>query len=157
MPEPTSSVTLAAALTTTKLWSIIASFAGSIVPILAISDQKKITFRTAVISAIVGTSFAVFIGPIICNYFNFTTPESISAISWVLGGSGIHILRAIILWIDNKGSEAIDRLVNKGISLIPGEEEDHEKVDVTVNVNQTHEEFNLEHEEHRSKSDHYKH
>jgi len=147
MAEPTTSTALAAAITAAKFWSFLASFAGSIVPILAISNERKISIRNAVISAIVGTSFAVFIGPIICDYLNLKTAEAIAALSWIMGGTGVHIIRAVILWIDNRGSEALDRLVNKGISLIPGENED--RVEVTVNLNQGS-------EEHRSKADHYK-
>jgi hypothetical protein len=147
MAEPSTSTALATVLSAAKLWSVIASFAGSIVPILAVSDRTKISWKNTIISAIVGTSFAVFVGPILCDYLNLKTPEAISALSWIMGGTGVHLIRAIILWIDDRGSLALDRLVNKGISWIPGENEDH--VEVTVNVNQ-------DGEEHKSKADHYK-
>jgi hypothetical protein len=130
MAEPASS-TAAVAVAAFKLWSLIASVAGSAIPLLALSDKKKISLKSAAISAAVGSSFAIFLGPWLAQKLDFTTQESLSALSWVLGGTGVYIVRAVITWLDERAVGAIDRLVDKLIDTLPGEDEHH---DIEINV-----------------------
>lgn len=131
----TSSATVTAAADTAfKLWSLCASIAGSIIPLLALSEKKKISLRHAAMSATVGASFAIFVGPFIAQKFGFTTPEASSALSWILGGTGVYLVRAIITWLEERAVGAIDRAVSKLIDTLPGEDEE-ERGDTEINVN----------------------
>ncbi|HXP50926.1 MAG TPA: hypothetical protein VN922_13275 [Bacteroidia bacterium] len=153
MAEPATS-TAAIAVAAIKLWSLIASVAGSAIPLLALSDKKKITLRSAAVSAAVGSSFAIFLGPWLAQKLDFTTPESLSALSWVLGGTGVYIVRAVITWLDEKGVGAIDRVVDRLIDTLPGEEEHHD-IEINVDLSEKSEDA-TSHEAYKGKADHYK-
>ncbi|MNK27655.1 hypothetical protein D3C87_460170 [compost metagenome] len=113
MAEPAT--TSAAIFSVAKAWSILAGVFGSVMPILALSDQKRITFKNALFMAIVGSSFAIFVGPWIALYFGLTSLEAVSALSWLLGATGVYIIRAVLKWLDKRGEEAVGQIVNKVI------------------------------------------
>lgn len=112
MTEPVSA-SAGAIFTITKAWSILAGVSGSVVPILALSDQNKTSFKNALFMAIVGSSFAVFIGPWIADYLNIHSTEGVVGLAWVLGAIGVYVIRAILKWLDNKGEDAVDQIAQK--------------------------------------------
>lgn len=117
MSEPTSTVVF---LSITKGWSVLASIAGSVVPILSLSEKRKTNFRNAMFMAISGSSFAIFIGPWIAQYFNITTVEALSAMSWVMGATGVYLVRAAISWIETRGPDAIDSVISRVFAAVLG-------------------------------------
>lgn len=112
MAEPVST-SAGAIFTIAKAWSILAGVCGSVVPILALSDQQKTSFKNALFMAIVGSSFAIFMGPWIADNANVHSTEGIVALSWALGAVGVYVIRAILKWLDNKGEEAVDQIVQR--------------------------------------------
>ena len=112
MAEPVSA-SATAIFSIAKAWSILAGVCGSVVPILALSDQHKTSFKNALFMALVGSSFAIFMGPWIADLSKVNSTQGIVALSWALGASGVYIIRAILKWLDRKGEEAVDQIVQK--------------------------------------------
>lgn len=112
MAEPATS--LLAFFSISKIWSIIASVCGSIIPVMALADNK-VKFKGALFMAISGSSFAIFIGPWIADYFQVRAIESIAGLCWVLGAVGVYVIRAILGWLDSRGILAIDRIFSRAI------------------------------------------
>lgn len=119
MAEPTTT-SAAAIFSIAKAWSILAGVCGSVMPILALSDQKKTSFKNALFMAITGSSFAIFVGPWIALYFGLNSLEAISALSWLLGATGVYFIRAALRWLENRGENAIDQVVSKVIGVSNG-------------------------------------
>lgn len=111
MAEPVT--TSAGAFFSIKAWSILAGVCGSVVPILALSDQQKISFKNALFMAVVGSSFAIFMGPWIAIEAGIKSTQGIVALSWALGAVGVYVIRAVLKWLDKKGENAIGQLVEK--------------------------------------------
>lgn len=114
MVEPTSSAVTF--LSVAKAWMVLASVFGSLIPILALSDTKEISFKQAVFMAVVGCSFAIFVGPWFASKIGFYSLDAIVALSWVMGASGVFIVRAVLKWLDRRGVSAIDRIFDKVVS-----------------------------------------
>lgn len=112
MAEPVTT-SAGAIFTAAKAWYILAGVCGSIVPILALSDQNKTSFKNALFMAIVGSSFAIFMGPWIADSANVHSTEGVVALSWALGAVGVYVIRAVLKWLDKRGEEAVDQLVQK--------------------------------------------
>lgn len=112
MAEPVTT-SAGALFTAAKAWSILAGVSGSVVPILALSDQHKTSFKNALFMAIVGSSFAIFMGPWIAEYFNVRSTEAIVALSWALGAVGVYVIRAILKWLDKRGEDVVDQIAQK--------------------------------------------
>lgn len=112
MAEPVST-SAGAIFTIAKAWSILAGVCGSVVPILALSDQNKTSFKNALFMAIVGSSFAIFMGPWIADNANVHSTEGVVALSWALGAVGVYVIRAVLKWLDKKGENAVDQLMQK--------------------------------------------
>jgi hypothetical protein len=112
MAEPVST-SAGAIFTIAKAWSILAGVCGSVVPILALSDQHKTSFKNALFMALVGSSFAIFMGPWIADNANVHSTEGVVALSWALGAVGVYVIRAVLRWLDKKGEEVVDQLVQK--------------------------------------------
>ena len=112
MAEPISA-SAGAIFSIAKAWSILAGVCGSVVPILALSDQHKTSFKNALFMALVGSSFAIFMGPWISDLAKLNSTQGIVALSWALGASGVYIIRAILKWLDRRGEEAVDQLVQR--------------------------------------------
>jgi hypothetical protein len=120
MAEPVTT-SAGAIFTVAKAWSILAGVSGSVVPILALSDQNKTSFKNALFMAIVGSSFAIFMGPWIADNANVHSTEGVVALSWALGAVGVYVIRAVLKWIDRRGEEAVDQIVQRVIG--PREDE----------------------------------
>jgi hypothetical protein len=123
MAEPVTT-SAGAIFTVAKAWSILAGVSGSVVPILALSDQNKTSFKNALFMAIVGSSFAIFMGPWIADNANVHSTEGVVALSWALGAVGVYVIRAVLRWIDKRGEDAVDQIVNR---VIGGDSRDDEK------------------------------
>ncbi len=65
--------------------------------------------------AITGSSFAIFVGPWFCDKIGVSSLEGLAAVSWVMGASGVYLVRAVLNWLDKRGVDAIDKFVNKAI------------------------------------------
>ena len=112
MAEPVSA-SAGAIFTIAKAWSILAGVSGSVVPILALSDQHKTSFKNALFMAVVGSSFAIFVGPWVADYFSVRSTEGIVALSWALGAVGVYVIRAVLRWLESKGEDVVDQIVQK--------------------------------------------
>lgn len=112
MTEPVST-TVATYFSLIKIWSIIAGVCGSIIPILALADRTRITAVNGFFMAITGSSFSIFVGPWLGEKLGFTSLEGIVALSWILGASGVFIVRAFLKWIENNGVNAINSIFNR--------------------------------------------
>jgi hypothetical protein len=112
MAEPVTT-SAGAIFTIAKAWTILAGVFGSVVPILALSDQNKTSFKNALFMAIVGSSFAIFMGPWIADNANVHSTEGVVALSWALGAIGVYVIRAVLKWLDKRGEEAVDQLMQK--------------------------------------------
>jgi hypothetical protein len=119
MSEPVTT-SVATYFSLIKIWSIIAGVCGSIVPILALADRSRITAINGFFMALTGASFSIFVGPWLGEKLSFTSLEGIVALSWILGVTGVFIVRAVIKWIEQRGVEAINNVVNKAIGKTPG-------------------------------------
>lgn len=112
MTEPVST-TVATYFSLIKIWSIIAGVCGSIIPILALADRTRITAVNGFFMAITGSSFSIFVGPWLGEKLGFTSLEGIVALSWILGASGVFVVRAFLKWIENNGVSAINSIFNR--------------------------------------------
>ena len=112
MTEPVST-TVATYFSLIEIWSIIAGVCGSIIPILALADRTRITAVNGFFMAITGSSFSIFVGPWLGEKLGFTSLEGIVALSWILGASGVFVVRAFLKWIESNGVSAINSIFNR--------------------------------------------
>jgi hypothetical protein len=112
MAEPVTA-SAGAIFSLAKAWSILAGVCGSIVPILALSDHQKTSFKNALFMAVVGSSFAIFMGPWIAENAGVHSTEGVVALSWALGAVGVYVIRAILKWLDKRGEDVVDQIVQK--------------------------------------------
>jgi hypothetical protein len=118
MAEPITTST-AAFFSVTKVWSILAGVCGSIIPVMALSEKHKLSLRNAFFMALTGSSFAIFVGPLIADYFKISAVEAIAGLSWALGVIGVYVVRAVLNWLDQRGVVAIDMMLSKVVGLKP--------------------------------------
>ncbi len=117
MTEPVT--TVATYFSLIKIWSIVAGVCGSIIPILALADRSRITFINGVFMALTGASFSIFVGPWLSEKLGFTSLEGVVALAWIMGASGVFVVRSFIKWLENDGSNFINsiaiRIVGKAL------------------------------------------
>lgn len=116
MSEPVTT-SVAAYLSVAKLWSIVSGVCGSIIPLLALADKTRITVTNAFFMALTGSSFSIFVGPWLAQRLEIVSIEGIVALSWIMGAGGVYLVRAVLGWLDKKGENAVDALVNKTLGL----------------------------------------
>lgn len=112
MAEPTTT-SAAAFFSATKVWSIIASVCGSVIPVIALSDKNKVSLKNAMFMAATGSSFAIFVGPWVAMYLELQALEAIAGLSWTMGVIGVYLIRAVLQWLESRGVSAVDRLFSK--------------------------------------------
>lgn len=112
MAEP-ASTSAAAIFSIVKAWTILAGVCGSIIPIFALNDEQKTSFKNALFMAVSGSSFAIFLGPWVADYFGIVKTESLVALSWAMGVVGVYVIRTVIRWIEKRGEAALDDMVHK--------------------------------------------
>ena len=117
MSEPVSALLTYFSLA--KIWGIITGICGSVIPLLALSDKTKMDPKKGLFLAIAGSSFAIFVGPEAVHFFNVTSLEGISALSWTMGAIGVFVIRAVLNWIDERGPKLLDAIFSKlsGVSV----------------------------------------
>jgi hypothetical protein len=118
MAEPVTTST-AAFFSITKVWSIFAGVCGSIIPVMALSEKHKLSLRNAFFMALTGSSFAIFVGPLVADYFKLISVEAVAGTSWVLGVVGVYVIRAVLNWLDERGVVAVDRVFSRVVGLQP--------------------------------------
>lgn len=69
--------------------------------------------------ALTGSSFAIFVGPLIVDYLKITSVEAIAGVSWILGATGVYVIRAVLNWLDKRGVTAVDSVFSKVVGLQP--------------------------------------
>jgi hypothetical protein len=124
MPEPTST-SVVTYFSVAKIWSIISGVCGSIIPILALADRTKVTLINGFFMALTGSSFSVFVGPWLAQKLEIASIEGIVALSWIMGASGVYLVRAVLRWLDKKAVDTIDRVVNKTLGVSPETKNDN--------------------------------
>ncbi len=112
MTEPVST-SVATYFSLIKIWSIVAGVCGSIIPILALADRTRITAVNGVFMAITGASFSIFVGPWLGDKLGFISLEGIVALSWIMGASGVFIVRAFIKWLEHEGPGFIHNVATR--------------------------------------------
>jgi hypothetical protein len=123
MTEPVST-SVATYFSIAKIWSIVAGVCGSIIPILALADRAKITAINGFFMAITGSNFSIFVGPWLAQKLNVTSLEGVVALSWVMGATGVFVVRALLKWIEDRGGDVLTSLVNRTIGTTLGPEKD---------------------------------
>jgi hypothetical protein len=131
MAEP-ASTSAAAIFSIVKAWAIIAGVCGSIIPIFALNDGQKTTFKNALFMAVTGSSFAIFLGPWVAEYFGIAKTESLVALSWAMGVVGVYVIRTVLKWIERRGEDAIDDIVHKFTGA--GKKEESKKTETIVSI-----------------------
>lgn len=127
MTEPVST-SVVTYFSIAKIWSIVAGVCGSIIPILALADRTKITAVNGIFMALTGSSFSIFVGPWLGAKLGFTSMEGIVALAWIMGASGVFVVRAFLKWIENEGSNAINTVVHRVIGKnVPVKDDDVEQ------------------------------
>lgn len=96
-----------------KLWSILSAVCGSVVPILALSDKQKVGFQKALLMAFIGSSFAIFVAPWTARFFEVNTQEGLAALSWIMGATGVFIIKVLYKWMDTHGDSLITGLFDR--------------------------------------------
>jgi hypothetical protein len=119
MPEPTTSVITYFSIA--KIWSIVSGVCGSVIPILALADKTKITITSALFMALTGSSFSIFVGPWLAEKLSISTIEGIVALAWIMGASGVYLVRSVLKWLETRGVQAIDGVVNKTLGINAGQ------------------------------------
>lgn len=114
MSEPVTT-SVATYFSLVKIWSIVAGVCGSIIPILALADRTRITVVNAFFMALTGSSFSIFVGPWLSEKLGFTSLEGVVALSWIMGASGVFVVRAILKWLENEGTNTINTVVHRVI------------------------------------------
>ncbi len=112
MTEPVST-SVATYFSIVKIWSIVASVCGSIIPILALADRTKITALNGFFMALTGSSFSIFVGPWLSEKLGYTSLEGVVALSWVMGATGVFVVRAFLKWLEERGLDAISSVVDR--------------------------------------------
>ncbi len=123
MPEPTSA-SIITYFSVAKIWSITSGVCGSIIPILALADQTRITVTNAFFMALTGSSFSIFVGPWLAQKLDIISIEGIVALSWIMGASGVYLVRAVLKWLDKRAVNTIDNVVNKALGVGPKPHDD---------------------------------
>jgi uncharacterized membrane protein YfcA len=126
MAEP-ATTSAAAFFSIAKAWSIIASICGSVIPVMALSEKHKVSLKNSLFMAATGSSFAIFVGPWVADYFNLKSIEAIAGLSWTMGAVGVHFIRAVLRWLDRRGVQALDRLFSKATGTEEKEEDDFDE------------------------------
>lgn len=135
MAEPVTPVA-ATVFVVGKAWSILAGVCGSLIPILALSDKTKLSFKNACFMAVTGSSFAIFVGPWFASYTHITSVEGVIALSWTMGAIGVYLIRTVLNWLDKRGIVALDRLTNRVIDTIPtAREREGTRIEIDENIN----------------------
>jgi hypothetical protein len=83
--------------------------------------------------ALTGSSFSIFVGPWVAQKMDIASIEGIVALSWIMGAGGVYLVRAVLRWLDKKGVQAIDNVVNKALGTQPQRSTDSEADDGTTN------------------------
>jgi hypothetical protein len=144
MAEPVTA-SAGAIFTIAKAWSILAGVCGSVVPILALSDHHKTSFKNALFMAIVGSSFAIFMGPWIAENANVQSTEGIVALSWALGAVGVYVIRAVLKWLEKKGEDVVDQIVQRVTSgIYKGESKPIQQETIVIETSHEYRETNSE-------------
>lgn len=112
MTEPVST-SVATYFSLIKIWSIVAGVCGSVIPILALADRTKVTIINGFFMALTGTSFSIFVGPWLSEKLGLVSLEGVIALSWIMGASGVFVVRAFIKWLENEGPNTINTVVNR--------------------------------------------
>lgn len=112
MAEP-ATTSAAAFFSVSKVWSILASVCGSVIPVMALSEKHKVSLKNSLFMAASGSSFAIFVGPWIAEYFEITSLEGIAGLSWTLGVIGVYVIKAVLRWLDTKGVYVLDWLFSR--------------------------------------------
>jgi hypothetical protein len=125
MTEPVST-SVATYFSLVKIWSIVAGVCGSIIPILALADRTRISTTNGIFMALTGSSFSIFVGPWMSEKLGFTSLEGVVALSWIMGASGVFVVRAFIKWLENEGTNVVSAILNKiaGPNKIPEPDSD---------------------------------
>jgi hypothetical protein len=113
MSDPLTSV--ATYFSLAKIWSIVSGVCGSIIPILALADKTKISVTNAFFMALTGSSFSIFVGPALAVKLSILSLEGIVALSWIMGATGVFVVRALLKWLDKNGEQVVGRVVDKVI------------------------------------------
>ncbi len=101
-----------------KIWSIVAGVCGSIIPILALADRTRITATNGFFMALTGASFSIFVGPWLGEKLGFTSLEGVIALAWIMGASGVFVVRAFIKWLENEGPNIINNVAIRMIGKV---------------------------------------
>lgn len=117
MTEPVST-SVATYFSLIKIWSIVAGVCGSIIPILALADRSKVTTINGIFMALTGASFSIFVGPWLSEKLGFTSLEGVVALSWIMGASGVFVVRAFIKWLENEGPNIINTVAIRVIGKV---------------------------------------
>jgi hypothetical protein len=67
--------------------------------------------------ALTGSSFSVFVGPYLAQKLGLTTIEGMVALCWVMGATGVFLIRAVLKWLDQRGVTAIDKVIDKILDI----------------------------------------
>jgi positive regulator of sigma E activity len=128
MTEPVST-SVATYFSIAKIWSIVAGVCGSIIPILALSEKSKVTAVNGLFMALTGSSFSIFVGPWLSQKLGFTSLEGTVALAWIMGASGVFVVRSFLKWLENEGSNAINtvvhRVIGKNIPVVDDVKQDN--------------------------------
>ena len=136
MTEPVST-TIATYFSIAKVWGIVSGVCGSLIPVLALADRTHVTLIKGCFMAITGSSFAIFVGPWLCEKLGINFLEGIAAMSWFMGATGVYIIRAVLKWLDEKAVDAIDKFVNKNIGGPTPPANSSNGNGTTININTT--------------------
>lgn len=118
MPDPISTATTTY-FSVAKIVSIIAGVCGSIIPILALADKAKISLLNAFFMALTGSSFSIFVGPWLAQKLDINSMEGIVALSWVMGATGVFLVRVVFKWLETRGVGALDTVFVKVVGKAP--------------------------------------
>jgi hypothetical protein len=101
---------------TTKLWSVLASVCGAILPL---AYQKNLHPRQIVMSVFGGISCSVFLTPVIANYTNADL-DMRALIAFAAGLVGMKMVQGILKYADKKSDELIDKALDRATHGVLG-------------------------------------
>ena len=110
--EP-ASISTGAAVSIMKFWSILSAVCGSVVPIIALSNDEKVGFKKALLMAFTGSSFAIFLAPWIARGIGISGAEGFAALCWIMGATGVFITKILYKWLDNRGDELVTSIFER--------------------------------------------